>query len=106
MQNKESDKKLREQKQIEDELAKQDFAKSFNEYYEYDVVTVLNENHGRVDREEMLNILKTHALHGWRLHSLYSNELGIDAIRVLGFGVNATVCEDVLIFERRVEKLQ
>jgi len=35
-----------------------------------------------------------------------SNELGKNAIRILGFGINATACEDVMIFERRVQHLE
>ena len=93
------------QKQIL-EQKKQEFAKSFQEYYEYDVVTIINEDHGRVDKEHMLKILSDHAKEGWKLHTIYSNELGKNAIRVLGFGTNSTACEDVLIFERRIENLQ
>ena len=51
-----------------------------------------------------MEVLSTHALQGWKLHSIYSNELGKNALRILGFGVNSTACEDVLIFERRIEK--
>ena len=89
----------------ETEKKKADYAKSFNEFYEYDVVTIVNENHGRIDKERMMQILSEHAKDGWKLHSVYSNELGKNAIRLLGFGVNSTACEDVLIFERRVESL-
>jgi hypothetical protein len=81
------------------------FAKSFNEYYEYDVVTIINENHGTIDKAHMMNVLAEHARTGWKLHSVYSNELGKNAISVLGLGINSTACEDVLIFERRVEQL-
>jgi len=83
----------------------QEFAKSFNEFYEYDVVTIINHNHGTIDREHMMRVLTDYATRGWRLHSVYSNELGKNALSVLGYGVNSTACEDVLIFERRVQKL-
>ena len=81
------------------------FAKSFNEFYEYDVVTIINENHGTVDKEKMMKILSDHAKNGWKLHTMYSNELGKNALSLMGFGVNATACEDVMIFERRVKEL-
>ena len=97
--------KKKEEEKVQLEVKKQEYARSFNEYYEYDVVTIVNEDHGRIDKEKMLKILGTRSSQGWRLHSVYSNELGKDALRVLGFGVNSTACEDVLIFERRVEKL-
>ena len=85
------------------EKKRQKFAKSFNEFYEYDVVTIINENHGTVDKEHMMQVLADHASKGWRLHSIYSNELGKKALSVLGLGLNSTACEDVLIFERRIE---
>lgn len=94
-----------EQEKREKELQRQEFAKSFNEFYEYDVVTIINENHGRIDKEKMLHILSERAKQGWKLHTIYSNELGKNAISILGLGMNSTACEDVLIFERRVEKL-
>lgn len=73
-------------------------------HYEYDVETVLNVDHGRTDKDSLRDILNTRARAGWKLHTMYSNELGKDAIKVLGFGLNSTVCEDVLIFERQIEK--
>lgn len=95
----------RQEESIQIENEKQVFAKSFNEFYEYDVVTIINEDHGRIDKNKMLEVLASYAQKGWKLHSIYSNELGKEALRVLGFGVNKTACEDVLIFERRVERL-
>lgn len=87
------------------ELQRVDYANSFNEFYEYDVVTIINEDHGTIDKEKMMNILSAHAKNGWKLHTIYSNELGKNALRILGFGVNSTACEDVLIFERRIQEL-
>ena len=83
----------------------QNFAKSFHEFYEYDVVTIINENHGQVDKVKMLQVLSEYAQRGWKLHTMYSNELGKNAITLLGLNVNSTACEDVLIFERRIEQL-
>ena len=88
------------------EIKHQNFAKSFNEFYEYDVVTILNENHGQVNKIKMKQILSEYARNGWKLHTMYSNELGKNAIAILGLGVNSTACEDVLIFERRIEHLE
>lgn len=99
---------LRENWKVEMDLEEQkrtDFANSFNEYYEYDVVSVINAEHGVVDKSEMKRVLMEHARQGWKLHTIYSNELGKNALRILGFGINSTACEDILIFERRVEKL-
>lgn len=97
--------KEQEEKALE-EIKKQEYAKSFNEFYEYDVVTILNENHGQVDKEKMIKILAEKATQGWKLHTIYSNELGKNAVSILGLGVNATACEDVLIFERRIQETE
>ena len=82
------------------------YAKSFNEFYEYDVVTIINKDHGIVDKDKMRKSLMEYARNGWKLHTMYSNELGKNAIRILGFEANSTACEDVLIFERRIETLE
>ena len=94
-----------EKRRIETEQQHQAFAKSFGEYYEYDVVTIINEGHGQVDKQRILNVLNQRSKQGWKLHTIYSNELGKNAISLLGLGVNATACEDVLIFERRIENI-
>ena len=88
------------------EKQKQDFANSFNVFYEYDVVTLVNEDHGQVDKIKMIKIMNEKAREGWKLHTIYSNELGKNALRILGFGVNTTACEDVMIFERRIEEIE
>lgn len=90
---------------IQQETEHINYAHSFNEFYEYDVVTIINENHGTIDKQEMMRVLSEHAKKGWKLHTIYSNELGKNALRVLGLGVNSTACEDVLVFERRVQRL-
>lgn len=99
----------KEQRQREEmyekEKRKAEYAKSFNEYYEYDVVTALNVD-GRVNKQKMIDVLKDYSSKGWKLHTVYSNELGKEAIRILGFGVNTTVAEDVMVFERRIENFE
>lgn len=95
----------KEQVTKEIEITRVNYAKSFNEFYEYDVVTIINKNHGTIDKDKMMKILSDHAKNGWKLHTMYSNELGKNALMILGFGTNSTACEDVLIFERRVPYL-
>lgn len=87
-----------------EEIKKVDYALSFDELYEYDVETIINENHGRIDSKKMIALLNLRAKEGWKLHTIYSNELGKKALSVMGFGINATACEDVLVFERRIKK--
>lgn len=99
-------KEQRQREEIyEKEKRKAEYAKSFNEYYEYDVVTALNVD-GRVNKQKMIDVLKDYSSKGWKLHTVYSNELGKEAIRILGFGVNTTVAEDVMVFERRIENFE
>lgn len=52
-----------------------------------------------------MQILKDHSSNGWKLHTIYSNELGKNAIQILGLGINSTACEDVMIFERRIPEI-
>lgn len=95
----------RGQETKEREIKRINYAKSLNEFYEYDVVTIINEEHGTIDKDKMMKILSDHAKNGWKLHTIYSNELGKNALMILGFGTNSTACEDVLIFERRIPDL-
>ena len=92
-----------QQQAIEKENKKTEFAKSFNDYYEYDVATVFNKHDGLVNAEALKNVLSQYASKGWKLHTMYSNELGKNALSVMGYGTNSTVCQDVLIFERRIQ---
>lgn len=91
------------EKRLAIEQEKSEYARTLIGLYEYDVVTILNKGHGRINREEMLEILSSHARDGWKLHTIYSNELGKNAIALLGFAINETACEDVLIFERKLK---
>jgi len=97
--SKENQQRVEEIKQIE--IDKINYAKSFKEYYEYDVVTIENKFSGAVKIDKIRSILSEYSSKGWKLHSIYSNELGKNAL----LGINATASEDVLIFERRVEKI-
>lgn len=102
-QEKEVEKKLAEKlaeehKQIEEE--KSSYAHSVDGYYEYDVVLIKNDWDGAVAAQKLQEILNKYAAQGWKLHSVYSNELGKNSL----LGINATVSQDVLIFERRLNK--
>lgn len=88
----------------QEEYDKQEFAHSFNEFYEYDVVTTVNTIDGHTDAAKLKQIIQSHAKRGWRLHTMYSNELGKNVVHVLGMGTNSTACEDVMIFERRIKE--
>lgn len=85
---------------LEKEQEKIEYAKSFQECYEYEVETL--QNTGKVNVQEMREILNQYAAKGWKLHTIYSNELGENSVSLAGMGVNAVKCQDVLIFERRI----
>ena len=92
-----------EKKKAEVEHSRQEYAMSQLGLYEYDIETVINEDHGTVDKAKMRQIMNERARQGWRLHTMYSNELGKNALRILGFGLNTTACEDVMVFERKLK---
>ena len=88
-------------RQVETEINRQNTAKMMGEY-EYDIVTVVNTSKGLTDTDAIKKILTERSSKGWRLIAAYSNELGKNALSLYGFGVNATACQDVLYFERRL----
>ena len=84
-----------------EENKKREFAKQTGDY-EYDVVTVVNTRNGLTDVDAIKKILARKSSQGWRLIAAYSNELGKNALGVLGFGTNTTASQDVLYFERKI----
>lgn len=91
-------------REVQEEIEKQEFISSHDDLYEYDIVTILNKDHGQIDKKKIKEVIMSHARKGWKLHTVYSNELGKNALAVLGLGLNTTACEDVLIFERKISK--
>ena len=82
-------------------------------YYQYKVISLLDisglfkNNSGRVNTEAMMQTLNELGMEGWHLVTAYSNELGKNALSggaggVL-LGVNSTVDENILIFQRFVK---
>lgn len=57
---------------------------------------------GKTDVDRLREELDSHAVRGWRLVNSFVNEVGKKAVIALGFGVNATVDQIVLIFERQI----
>lgn len=82
-------------------------------YYEYKVISLsdigglFSSNSGRVDVEKMTSVLNDMGLDGWHLVIAYSNELGKNALSGgaggIMLGVNSTVDENILIFERFIK---
>lgn len=74
-----------------------------NPFYEYDYVIVPNNSDGTTNKEQINQVLISHATQGWRLVTMYSNEIGKNVITVAGVGTNVTICEEVMVFERCIK---
>ena len=78
-----------------------------NAFYEYDYVVVSNLSNGSTDKERIKEVIASHAMQGWRLITMYSNELGKNSVGVavggIGGATNTTMCEDIMVFERRIK---
>lgn len=78
-----------------------------NPLFEYHVSIVNNLDTGEIDHTRLQLVLDTWSEKGWRLHSIFNNELGKTSssvsIGILGSNVNATIDQTVLIFERCIK---
>lgn len=77
-------------------------SKTFNSY-EYAIESISSSFLGETKKEEMLKVIQKYTNDGWRVHTIYSNELGKNAVSFLGVGVNSTQSEDIIIFERSIQ---
>lgn len=77
-----------------------------NSRYEYSVETFVDNNSGGIDVDSLNRLLSEYASNGWRLKSVFTDEIGKNAnsIGMGGFsaGINSTIEQVVLIFERCV----
>lgn len=96
------EKALEKSKRLVDEINKQSYSLDTVGEYEYDIVSLDNSSDGRVNTQSLKDILNTKAKEGWRLSYVYSNILGSNAIRIMNSERNATLSEDILVFERRI----
>lgn len=78
-----------------------------NPLFEYEVVVINDNPDGTVNDRELSAKLAYYATNGWRLHSVFTNEAGKNAssmsIGNLTAGVNATMDQTILIFERCIK---
>ena len=79
-----------------------------NDQLEYDIVSILDKEHGAVGGERMSEVITFHARMGWRLAFVVSNEIGHDSSMTeldgVSVGINSTIDQNVLIFERRIQQ--
>jgi len=80
-----------------------------DDLYKYDLVKIPNLTNGESDIATIYKELSIHAAHGWKLHTIYSNELGKNASSVgaggIPSGTNSTMCEDILVFEKKIKNV-
>ena len=78
-----------------------------NARYEYILESVQDNSSGSANTYQIQSLLTRYAQGGWRLHSVFRNELGRNSrqIGVGGFsgGTNATIEQTILIFERCIK---
>ena len=81
---------------------------AINDFYEYDVVCVLDDTTGCVDINLLKSELEKHGKEGWRLVNTFSNEIGkiTQSIGAGGVasGTNATIDQTILLFERCIKR--
>lgn len=71
-----------------------------NPMYEYKVETISDSAVlGKFPKEQLQTLLRNYAITGWRLHSAFTNEIGKNAV----LGINSTINETILIFERCIK---
>ncbi|MBR6477735.1 MAG: hypothetical protein IKS85_04745 [Lachnospiraceae bacterium] len=79
-----------------------------NDQFEYDIVSILDKEHGGVDVERMSEVIAAHASKGWRLAFTVPNEIGHDSsmseLDGISIGINSTIDQNVLIFERCIHR--
>ena len=78
-----------------------------NPLFEYQVIVINDLPDGQVNYIKIQETLNEWSDKGWRLHSVYSSEIGKNstAVSILGFGsiTNATIDQTVMIFERCIK---
>ena len=78
-----------------------------NPLYEYAIETVVDTQTGTCNEYTIQDILSRYASNGWRLHSIFTNEIGKTSNTVgyagISGGINATVDQTVMVFERCIK---
>ncbi len=67
---------------------------------EYAVETVYDTSSGVTDIQKFNRVLSSYSAEGWKLKCTFTNELGKNSVSVGGIGVNSTMDQLILIFER------
>lgn len=78
-----------------------------NPKYEYETVVINDLSSGEADSDTIQKTLSEYSEEGWRLHSIFTNEIGKSSataiVSFLGMSINATIDQTILIFERCID---
>ena len=78
-----------------------------NSEYEYKTVVINDLITGEINSEKLQKTLERYALNGWRLHSVFTNEVGRNSggsfTSFQGVSINAAIVQTIFIFERRIK---
>lgn len=69
-------------------------------FVDYQVEIIYDNSSGGTDIARLSSVLKRYSDLGWKLKSVFTNELGKNSVSVAGVGINSTADQTVLIFER------
>ena len=90
---------------LKEEAKKEQLSK--NPLFEYKSIVISDLSSGQVDNIKIQETLDEWSEKGWRLHSIYSSEIGKNstAVSIAGFGsmTNATIDQTVMVFERCIK---
>ena len=97
-------------KELEDakreEERRRQYILKINDSYEYKIERVTDNSDGTSDIDQIKHIIERYSNKGWRLHTIYSNEIGKESLvaGIGGFkgGTNATINETIIVLERLI----
>lgn len=70
--------------------------------YEYTLKIVTDKANGAADIATISSVIEKLSQEGWRLVTVFTNEVGKISESFGGFGTNATIDQTILIFERKI----
>ena len=78
-----------------------------NPLYEYETIVINDNSDGTVNTKQIQDTLLEYSKAGWRLHSIFTNEIGKSTVGAfigfVGSNVNATIDQTIIIFERCIK---
>lgn len=98
---------LEQQKTLEEKKQEQIVR---NPRFEYKVIDISDSHSGKIETNRLQSIINEYAVAGWKLHTIFTNEIGKDSLS-LGYGgvrsgTNATIDQVVMVFERCIKPLE